>query len=387
MLFGAMDALVIGDPWHLSTDVGPVIDGKARDDILAYIEERQAQIIKQLAVPSSDNKIGTFVPPTVLSVNGMADLKKEVFGPVLHVATFDVDKIDQVIDEVNAAGYGLTFGLHTRVDQRVQQVIDHVAVGNFYVNRNQIGAVVGSQPFGGEGLSGTGPKAGGPLYLSRFCRTETEAIATPSIGGAEASIEVVEQAFQQIDASEWCCYSIQERLECLNKADLSIDEAITKKLSVESLNLPGPTGESNRLEFHPRGRVLCLGAIGCEDTSSLALKQAVMALLAGNEVVIVTPKSKELEEVYDFTALPIRVISALCSPAVLEQVDDLASVAVCGNTERLRELRKALANRDGALVPIVTDLSDPMRFVLERSVCIDTTAAGGNASLLASVAQ
>ena len=119
-----------------------------------------------MAAPPS----GSFVGPAVISVSGLKDLGKEVFGPVLHIATFKSDEIDNIVSDINQSGYGLTFGLHTRIDQRVEEITNSLCVGNIYVNRNQIGAIVGSQPFGGEGLSGTGPKAGGPHYLRRFTR-------------------------------------------------------------------------------------------------------------------------------------------------------------------------------------------------------------------------
>ena len=166
MLTGAMDELSVGDPWHLSSDVGPVIDAEAKAGIDAHCDALTAKgrLLKRLDPPEA----GRFVPPSVFRLEGIEELEEEIFGPVLHVATFDADEIDAVVDAVNAKGYGLTFGLHTRVDARVQRIVDRVDVGNVYVNRNQIGAVVGSQPFGGEGLSGTGPKAGGPHYVARF---------------------------------------------------------------------------------------------------------------------------------------------------------------------------------------------------------------------------
>ena len=166
MLTGAMDELSVGDPWHLSSDVGPVIDAEAKAGIDAHCDALTAKgrLLKRLDPPEA----GRFVPPSVFRLDGIEELEEEIFGPVLHVATFDADEIDAVVDAVNAKGYGLTFGLHTRVDARVQRIVDRVDVGNVYVNRNQIGAVVGSQPFGGEGLSGTGPKAGGPHYVARF---------------------------------------------------------------------------------------------------------------------------------------------------------------------------------------------------------------------------
>ncbi|MEO9938835.1 bifunctional proline dehydrogenase/L-glutamate gamma-semialdehyde dehydrogenase PutA, partial [Sulfitobacter pontiacus] len=174
MLEGAMDALVMGNPWDISTDVGPVIDETAQKGIAEHIETARAEgrIIAELTAPT----VGTFIAPTMIRVNGIADLEREIFGPVLHIATFKATELDKVIDAINATGYGLTFGLHTRIDDRVQHVSERIEAGNIYVNRNQIGAIVGSQPFGGEGLSGTGPKAGGPNYLPRFSAPDLKVV-------------------------------------------------------------------------------------------------------------------------------------------------------------------------------------------------------------------
>jgi len=166
MLCGAMDALHLGDPWHLATDIGPVIDAAAAQDIRAYVSQarRERRVLHELRAPDT----GFFVAPVIVEVGGIADMPREVFGPVLHVVRFKARDLAKVMEAVNARGYGLTFGLHTRIDNRVQEVVEAMRVGNLYVNRNQIGAVVGSQPFGGEGLSGTGPKAGGPDYVARL---------------------------------------------------------------------------------------------------------------------------------------------------------------------------------------------------------------------------
>ncbi|WP_461307952.1 bifunctional proline dehydrogenase/L-glutamate gamma-semialdehyde dehydrogenase PutA, partial [Albidovulum sp.] len=187
MLYGAMEELAVGDPWHLATDVGPVIDEEAEQGIRAYVEKarKEGRLLRQLSRPGG----GHYIAPCVIRVRGIGDMKREVFGPVLHVATFDADDLDRVIEDINATGYGLTFGLHTRIDGRVQELTDALHVGNIYVNRNQIGAVVGSQPFGGEGLSGTGPKAGGPHYLPRFTAPEAPGAAATAAATAAAAGE------------------------------------------------------------------------------------------------------------------------------------------------------------------------------------------------------
>ncbi len=179
---------------------------------------------------------------------------------MLHVATFKAEALDGVIAAINAAGYGLTFGLHTRIDARVEQVSAAVRAGNIYVNRNQIGAVVGSQPFGGEGLSGTGPKAGGPHYLARFSRPADAAPVSQAINGLSGlSIGFAISAAEQVRA-----------------AFKPVPQSVTE--------LPGSTGESNRLMVLPRGVVLCLGP----DEAS-ARRQAQLALAAGNGVLVIAP--------------------------------------------------------------------------------------------------
>lgn len=183
MLAGAMDELRIGDPRLLETDIGPVIDAAAAAELTAHIEHlgKTARLIKTLALPDSPG--GHLVAPSVFEIERLDQLHGEVFGPVLHVIRYGADTLDQVIDAVNASGYGLTLGVHSRIEATWTRVQQRARVGNLYINRNMIGAVVGVQPFGGEGLSGTGPKAGGPYYLQRFAVERTLSNNTAAIGG------------------------------------------------------------------------------------------------------------------------------------------------------------------------------------------------------------
>ncbi len=179
MLAGAMDALVVGDPADPATDIGPVIDQAAYDRLMAYRASMADRIVHSIAVPSE----GLFVPPTIIRLDNVDALNTEWFGPIVHVATWPAGKLEETIARVNAKGFGLTMGLHSRI-ARVSDMVEALAeVGNLYINRSMIGAVVGSQPFGGEGLSGTGPKAGGPHYLHRFCAERTTSVDTTSAGG------------------------------------------------------------------------------------------------------------------------------------------------------------------------------------------------------------
>jgi RHH-type proline utilization regulon transcriptional repressor/proline dehydrogenase/delta 1-pyrroline-5-carboxylate dehydrogenase len=184
MLAGAMAELRIGDPGLLATDVGPVIDQAARDRLLAHVEAiaRIGRVIARPALPEATAR-GWFVAPTAIEIDRLDRLDKEVFGPVLHVVRFAGGRLDQVVDAINATGYGLTLGIHSRIGATVDAIVRRARVGNVYVNRSMIGAVVGVQPFGGEGLSGTGPKAGGPHYLARFATERVISIDTTSAGG------------------------------------------------------------------------------------------------------------------------------------------------------------------------------------------------------------
>ena len=179
MLAGAMDTLRIGDPGDPATDVGPVIDRAAYDRLMARREAARGRTIKTLDAPAQ----GLFVPPTLIRLDRIEDLTEEWFGPILHVATWRGGELAETIARVNAKGYGLTMGLHSRIARATEVAEAAAAVGNLYVNRSMIGAVVGSQPFGGEGLSGTGPKAGGPHYLYRFCAERAVSVDTTSAGG------------------------------------------------------------------------------------------------------------------------------------------------------------------------------------------------------------
>ena len=327
MLKGAMAELRMGDPWHLSTDIGPVIDAPAQAGIMAHVEATRAEgrVLAELEAPAA----GSFVAPVLIDLpGGIAALEREVFGPVLHVATYRASDLPRVISDVNARGYGLTFGMHSRIDDRVQEVCAAIRVGNTYVNRNQIGAVVGSQPFGGEGLSGTGPKAGGPHYLPRFTRAEVR-MADEDRGEADRA--------------------------ALEAALAALPDPRDRVLSVT--DLPGPTGESNRLSTHPRGRVLCLGP-----GAAAAAEQKRMAEAAGCTAA----------------AAAGRVPAAW-----LADLGPLEAVMLWADGKTARACAQALAARAGALVPLITEADPAPRLVLERHLCIDTTAAGGNAALLA----
>jgi RHH-type proline utilization regulon transcriptional repressor/proline dehydrogenase/delta 1-pyrroline-5-carboxylate dehydrogenase len=182
MLRGAMDELVVGDPQYLSTDVGPVIDDEAHAALTRYIAEHERSVVHRCRLGAA-HEHGLFVAPTVIELPRAGALTREVFGPVLHVVRYRPERLDELVDEINGLGYGLTLGVHTRIDATAKAIAQRARVGNVYVNRNMIGAVVGVQPFGGMGLSGTGPKAGGPHYVPRFTTERTVTTNTAAVGG------------------------------------------------------------------------------------------------------------------------------------------------------------------------------------------------------------
>ncbi len=337
MLYGAMDELEVSHPWKMSSDVGPVITVPARQEIIDHIEAARdgGSLLKQIDVP----KTGLFVGPAVIKVDGIGSLDKEIFGPVLHVCTFEAEEIETIVDDINASGYGLTFGLHTRIDDRVESITSRLNVGNIYVNRNQIGAVVGSQPFGGEGLSGTGPKAGGPQYVKRFKRAALPGNA-PQPGDAVSAAE----------------------------AQAALDKAKTDTHKpLETMDMPGPTGESNRWSLFPRGTILCLGP-----TAGDVAAQMAIAREQGCSAVGIAPGASGPD-----------TLDGVLPRESLGTLSGFEAVALWSTSEDLVAAREALANRDGPLLPLIAT-SDMRDFcVHERHLCIDTTAAGGNASLLA----
>jgi RHH-type proline utilization regulon transcriptional repressor/proline dehydrogenase/delta 1-pyrroline-5-carboxylate dehydrogenase len=194
MLRGAFAELRAGDPAQLPTDVGPVIDAEAQAAIEAHVARFAAQRrVLMLPLTEAQRIVASFVAPAIVELRSLDELRREVFGPVLHVLRWKREDLAALIDAINATGYGLTLGIHSRIDATVRYIHERLRVGNAYVNRNMIGAVVGVQPFGGEGLSGTGPKAGGPRYLHRFATERTLTIDTTAAGGNASLLSLQEE--------------------------------------------------------------------------------------------------------------------------------------------------------------------------------------------------
>ena len=195
MLKGAMAELIVSDPALLATDVGPIIDAAAQGELDRHAQRmmHEGRLLYQCSL-SPRTEHGTFFAPRAFEIDSAARLQREVFGPILHVIRWRADRLDAVLDQIAATGYGLTLGIQSRIDETVRYILARLHVGNSYVNRNMIGAVVGVQPFGGEGLSGTGPKAGGPRYLHRFATERTLSIDTTAAGGNATLLSLQEDA-------------------------------------------------------------------------------------------------------------------------------------------------------------------------------------------------
>jgi RHH-type transcriptional regulator, proline utilization regulon repressor / proline dehydrogenase / delta 1-pyrroline-5-carboxylate dehydrogenase len=299
MIDGALRELTIGNPVRLSVDVGPVITEEARASIESHVAAMREAGAKVRRLPlSSEAAHGSFVAPAIIEIKSIALLKREIFGPILHVVRFKRDALGQLIDDINATGYGLTFGLHTRLDETIAFVTDRIGAGNIYVNRNTIGAVVGVQPFGGHGLSGTGPKAGGPLYLHRLVRNPTPVLPD------------------------------------------------------EELALPGPVGERNLYRLTPRGRVLCFA-----QSAEARAEQQAFVEATGNEYVSIQTG--------------------------WEQRGPYAACLIDVERDVLPTYLQALAALPGPIIPVQTAPYCKAWLMEEVSTSINTTANGGNASLMA----
>lgn len=362
MLKGAMAELAVGSPDRLSIDVGPVISAAAQRGIQEHIEQMRAKgrRILQLAMPEAAAQ-GSFVPPTLIELADASELRHEVFGPVLHVVRYSRDGLDALIDSINAAGYGLTFGLHSRIDETIAHATQRIEAGNLYVNRNIVGAVVGVQPFGGHGLSGTGPKAGGPLYLRRLLA------AAPSLTlpgqAAAAALALCDWLERSGHAAAPACRAV------LARVPLGF-----------SRELPGPVGERNIYVLLPRGLVRCQAR-----SEAGMLAQIIAGLATGNRLVIASDAGP-------FEAL-LQTLPAEVRAHILRDDGSQAAAVVLfeGDGDALCRLAQQQAAASPCIVSIHGLSSEAIRagagyplewLVSERSVSTNTAAAGGNASLM-----
>ena len=383
MLEGAVRELRVGDPRQLATDVGPVIDEDARMSIEQHLQAMHAKGRRiQRPAPAGDTAQGSFVAPAIVEIHSIADLQREVFGPVLHLLRYEREGLDALVGQINATGYALTLGVHTRIDETVARVVGAARAGNVYVNRNIVGAVVGVQPFGGEGLSGTGPKAGGPLYLLRLLQSAPADAARRAVLASGAPLSEAPLRGLRIGADaddglavlqRWAAATGRDALAmaCARFAEHTPIDGVVRVL-------PGPTGESNLYALQPRDAVLCLA----DDEADRLLQLAAVLAVGGHAL---WPAA----DAHGLAALP----EAL--QARVRQVQDWTraeahfdAVLLHGDAAQRRQVLAQLAQRPGPIVLLHAfdpgDAALPLeRLLVERSLSINTAAAGGNASLMA----
>ena len=427
MIKGAMTELHIGDPALLSTDVGPVIDNKAftaLNDHVSYLADKST-LHFECPLPDMGNTGNYFFAPRLYEISDLSVLKKEVFGPCVHIVRFKASAIENVIEQINDTGFGLTMGIHTRIEEKSRYLAKRSRAGNVYVNRNMIGAVVGVQPFGGRGLSGTGPKAGGPMYLTRLVK-EANTSVEPSLTTEQR--DLLKSHFAEYSAYAW---KVGAKLQAAKNDELkwrdtpvnvrvSVARQLLAKIATHKLFisqesqlesalvaarkqlsliektlanptiLPGPTGESNKLYLESRG---ILASIADSDTSfEFWLVAITSALAAGNPVIALVneeflDEAIACEEVLADLGLVAGIFQAVSLnylPSVLEHAY-ITGAIVESNCTLKQWIGELLAARKGAILPVLTAQSYPalfQRLVTEKTVTIDTTAAGGNASLM-----
>ena len=392
MLQGAVQQLQVGDPRALATDIGPVIDEDARAAIEHHVAGLQARgrRVWRGALPAAaePSQTGHFVAPTLIELHNVADLQHEVFGPVLHVLRYRREQLADTLEQVNATGYGLTQGVHTRIDETVAQVLAASRAGNLYVNRNIVGAVVGVQPFGGEGLSGTGPKAGGPLYLLRLLAERPLQAARLAVArsgpltdlplrGPPATLPAGDAAAPGLAALRaWASRSGRGELAAV------CDQARAENPATGWIALPGPTGEANLYAVQPREAVLCLVAGDGPLAEADRLAQLAAVLAVGSQAVWPAPAAALRERLPAEVRERITLADDWARPGVA-----FDAVIQHGPADALRATAAALARRPGPIVSLTGlapgDTRVPLeRLVLERSLSLNTAAAGGNASLM-----
>ncbi|CAM3743871.1 bifunctional proline dehydrogenase/L-glutamate gamma-semialdehyde dehydrogenase PutA [Rheinheimera salexigens] len=420
MLKGAMAELKVADPANLDTDLGPVIDAKAHDRLtnhVLYLNDK-ATLHYSCEIPAGNNHY--FFAPHLYEISDLTVLEREVFGPVVHIIRFKAEDINKVIQQINATGYGLTMGVHSRIESFTNQITREIKAGNIYVNRNMIGAVVGVQPFGGRALSGTGPKAGGPLYLTRLvkdndntdCAELSDETRQRLLSETTSSAVAYAMPVAAIAQEQWAQIDINQRTSVLrqflallaansvvSKNEPDLEQILTlaqKKLQrvervlLKPTTLPGPTGESNQLVLDPRGTV----ALIRDETSSFQhwLLAIITALATGNAVITAVEEQDLLEAEACIKALvqagmPLNLVSAVridCLTTLLAHVD-LAGAMVEVSSAVKPLCAELLASREGAILPLITAPAGTrllQRLVTEKTITINTTAAGGNATLM-----
>ena len=411
MIVGAMRELSIGDPALLATDIGPVINYPALSRLQEHTRylENSGRLLYACSEPENNN--GSFFGPRLYEISNVSLLGQEVFGPIVHVVRCRADQLDSIVDQINSLGFGLTFGVHSRIEQTTATLADRVSAGNVYINRNMIGAVVGVQPFGGRGLSGTGPKAGGPEYIARLVTTGEEAENAEGQRPlpAPAASDAIDAASSA--SSAWARIPLGRRISLLRQAialyaqrqsddnPAIVETALAAarsqlgdagQLLASPLTLPGPTGESNRLLREPRGALLTLLDTPAHNAEYLMAATATLA--AGNSLAAFADPQllddwQSIATCLAEAGLPegVFAVHPIAQVGSALAASSLAGALVHTRSQHLHAVAQALAQRDGPILPLVSCVSPAAllrQTLLEKTVSEDTTAAGGNASLM-----
>ena len=425
MLVGALKELHVGDPSLLSTDIGPVIDEKALKNLNEHVEylKDKATLHYECNIPDNNENGAYFFAPRLYEIKDLSVLKREVFGPCVHIIRFKGADIENVVDQVNGTGFGLTMGIHSRIEERCERLAKLSRAGNVYVNRNMIGAIVGVQPFGGRGLSGTGPKAGGPNYLQRLVKevASPDNVQMTNLTPDELDLHHYEGAAEQVetlmanslrDEKLWRRTPLNDRVSAVRQLlakvatveiidELADDLALTLSDARAQLNrlekrmrkhteLPGPTGESNTLHLEPRGCVVCYAD---KSTSFNFWAISIITALAAGNTVITVASELFYEEAVAFKDKFIATgvaegVFQVAKPNQLQAIlahKHLAGAVVAARSSRLGYFSQQLAEREGAILPVISsEYYDTLikRLLSEKTISIDTTASGGNTSLM-----
>ena len=437
MLIGALAQLRVDDPANLSTDVGPVIDQKALTALNSHSDymKKNGTLLYQCALGETHSKGQNnnsashfFFAPRLYEISNIEVLTKEVFGPCVHVIRFKGEEIEAVIDSINSTGFGLTMGIHSRIEHRAIELAKLSRAGNVYINRNMIGAIVGVQPFGGRGLSGTGPKAGGPHYLSRLVvekATPDEedihllASQTQALSGDNTIANQAIHFMKMADNAQqkWRLTDLNTRIshvrqllakiahveiveDLADNLNLTLAAARDQLINIEKRMkkpqlLPGTTGESNTIYLENRGNIICFA----DDNVSFHfwVMSVVTALATGNTVISVV-SDLFYEEALAFKN---KFISTGANEGILQVAklhhletmlahNALAGVVVDSNCDLKHYISEKLAQRQGAILPVITsEYFDNLiqRLLTEKTISIDTTASGGNTSLMTLVEE
>ena len=441
MLAGAMASMTAGDPRELASDLGPVIDRGAQAELQAHIDRmhREARFIAKVELDNSHSN-GSYVAPHVFEINSLDQLTEEVFGPILHVIRYSSDQLGSVIKQINDTGYGLTLGIHSRIEAFSETVYRNTIAGNTYINRNMVGAVVGVNPFGGRGLSGTGPKAGGPNYLLRFSAASKPAEAEKPLADKKpladrkplankkpsadkepladkkpsanekpyaislpTSSKAENQTTQDLAAQataatpQWQATTMDSRLATLSQCNPTFTarlEPIARAKLANPIELPGPTGEDNKLSLQGRGPMVLV--VRKEDAIEAAEQQIVSALLCGCPVIVAADSAHQaalenLQANYQQAGLA----KALLQLAPMESLSELIQnngieglITNSLNTDST-DLRQIMTKRTGSIIPLIEwpETTEGFNyhwllwFLSERTRTENLVARGGNTQL------